>query len=96
MLTSSITTIGTDSFTFSSTDRNPFTSILGTTNQITVTVANGVATISLPSNIVTPGTLSTTGDLTVNSTGKFKIAVGTTAERPASPVVGDMRLNTSL
>jgi hypothetical protein len=96
MLTSSITTIGTDSFTFSSTDRNPFTSILGTTNQITVNVANGVATISLPSNIVTPGTLSTTGDLTVNSTGKFKIAVGTTAERPASPVVGDMRLNTSL
>ena len=42
------------------------------------------------------GTLTTTGDLTVNSTGKFKIAVGTTAQRPASPVAGDMRLNTSL
>jgi len=96
MLTSTITTIGTDSFTFASTDRNSFTSILGTTNQITVTVVNGVATISLPNNIITPGTLTTTGDLTVNSTGKFKIAVGTTAQRPASPVAGDMRLNTSL
>lgn len=96
MLTSSITTIGTDSFTFATTDRNSFTSILGTTNQINVSVVNGVATLSLSSTIVTPGTLTTTGDLTVNSTSKFKIAVGTTAQRPASPVAGDMRLNTSL
>ena len=96
MLTSSITTIGTDSFTFATTDRNSFTSILGTTNQINVNVVSGVATLSLSSTIVTPGTLTTTGDLTVNSTGKFKIAVGTTAQRPASPVAGDMRLNTSL
>lgn len=96
MLTSSITTIGTDSFTFASTDRNSFTSILGTNNQINVSIVSGVATLSLSSTIVTPGTLTTTGDLTVNSTGKFKIAVGTTAQRPASPVAGDMRLNTSL
>lgn len=96
MLTSSITTIGTDSFTFATTDRNSFTSILGTNNQINVSIVSGVATLSLSSTIVTPGTLTTTGDLTVNSTGKFKIAVGTTAQRPASPVAGDMRLNTSL
>ena len=96
MLASSITTIGTDSFTFATTDRNFFTSILGTTNQINVSVVSGVATLSLSNTIVTPGTLTTTGDLTVNSTGKFKIAVGTTAQRPASPVAGDMRLNTNL
>ena len=96
MLASSITTIGTDSFTFATTDRNFFTLILGTTNQINVSVVSGVATLSLSNTIVTPGTLTTTGDLTVNSTGKFKIAVGTTAQRPASPVAGDMRLNTNL
>lgn len=96
MLTSSITTIGTDSFTFVTTDRNSFTSILGTNNQINVSIVSGVATLSLSSTIVTPGTLATTGDLTVNSTGKFKIAVGTTAQRPSTPVVGDMRFNTSL
>ena len=95
MLASSITTIGTDSFTFATTDRNFFTLILGTTNQINVSVVSGVATLSLSNTIVTPGTLTTTGDLTVNSTGKFKIAVGTTAQRPASPVAGDMRLNTN-
>lgn len=59
-------------------------------------MVSGVATLSLSNTIVTPGTLTTTGDLTVNSTGKFKIAVGTTAQRPASPVAGDMRLNTNL
>ena len=96
MLASSITTIGTDSFTFATTDRNFFTSILVTTNQINVSVVSGVATLNLSNTIVTPGTLTTTGDLTVNSTGKFKIAVGTTAQRPASPVAGDMRLNTNL
>lgn len=96
MLTSSITTIGTDNFTFATTDRNSFTSILGTNNQINVSIVSGVVTLSLSSTIVTPGTLTTTGDLTVNSTGKFKIAVGTTAQRPITPVVGDMRLNTSL
>lgn len=96
MLTSSVAIIGTDSFTFLTTDRNSFTSILGTTNQINVSVVSGVATLSLSNTIVTPGTLTTTGDLTVNSTGKFKIAVGTTVQRPASPVAGDMRLNTSL
>lgn len=96
MLTSAITTIGTDSFTFAKTDQNSFISILGTTNQINVSVVSGVATLSLSNTIVTPGTLTTTGDLTVNSTGKFKIAVGTTAQRPASPVAGDMRLNTNL
>lgn len=84
MLTSSITTIGTDSFTFASTDRNSFTSILGTTNQITVSVTNGVATISIANDPVIPGT------------GSITIPKGTTAQRPASPAAGMFRLNTSL
>ena len=84
MLTSSITTIGTDSFTFASTDRNSFTSILGTTNQITVSVTNGVATISIANDPVIPGT------------GSITIPKGTTAQRPASPAAGMFRLNTNL
>lgn len=84
MLTSSITTIGTDSFTFAKTDQNSFTSILGTTNQITVSVTAGVATIALAANTVIPGTASVT------------IPTGTTVQRPATPTVGMLRLNTSL
>jgi hypothetical protein len=44
-------------------------SITGTTNQITVTNGDGVAgnpVVSLPSAIITPGSLTTTTDLTVN------------------------------
>jgi len=84
MLTSSITTIGTDSFTFAKTDQNSFTSILGTTNQITVSVAGGVATVGLATNTVIPGTASVT------------IPTGTTAQRPATPTAGMFRFNTSL
>ena len=84
MLTSNITTIGTDSFTFASADRNSFTSILGTTNQIAVSVTNGVATISIANDPVIPGT------------GSITIPKGTTAQRPASAVAGMIRLNTSL
>lgn len=84
MLTSTITTIGTDSFTFAKTDQNSFTSILGTTNQINVSVTGGVATVSLATNPVLPGTASVT------------IPTGTTLQRPSTPTVGMMRLNTSL
>ncbi len=84
MLTSSITTIGTDSFTFAKTDQNSFTSILGTTNQITVSVAGGVATVGLATNTVIPGTASVT------------IPTGTTVQRPSTPTVGMFRFNTSL
>ena len=84
MLTTTITTIGTDSFTFVKTDQNAFTSILGTTNQIAVSVTGGVATISLVNNPVLPGTASVT------------IPTGTTAQRPITPTAGMIRLNTSL
>ena len=84
MLTSIITTIGTDSFTFAKTDQNSFTSILGTTNQINVSVTAGVATVSLATNPVLPGTASVT------------IPTGTTVQRPATPTLGMFRFNTSL
>jgi hypothetical protein len=84
MLTSIVTTVGTDSFTFAKTDQNSFTSILGTTNQIAVSVVGGVATISLANNPVLPGTASVT------------IPTGTTAQRPVTPTTGMFRFNTSL
>lgn len=46
----------------------PVESVVGTANQITVTTAAGVATISLPSAITTPGSLTTTTFLTVGNT----------------------------
>jgi hypothetical protein len=84
MLTSTITTIGTDSFVFAKTDQNSFTSILGTTNQINVSVTAGVATVSLATNPVLPGTASVT------------IPTGTTVQRPGTPTLGMFRFNTSL
>lgn len=63
----------------------PITTINGTANQIDV---DG-NTISLSSTIQCPG------DLAV-SNGNFTLPVGTTAERPASPVIGMMRINTDL
>ena len=84
MLTSIVTTIGTDSFTFAKTDQNSFTSILGTTNQINVSVTAGIATISIAPNPVLPGTASVT------------IPTGTTVQRPGIPTAGMFRFNTSL
>lgn len=45
----------------------PIESVLGTANQITVTTAAGVATVSLPAAITTPGTLTSTGLLTASA-----------------------------
>jgi hypothetical protein len=84
MLVTSITTIGTDSFVFAKTDRNSFTSILGTPSQIKVDVLNGVATISIEPNPIIPGTASIT------------IPTGTTLQRPPTPAVGMIRINTDL
>ena len=68
----------------------PFTSLSGTTNQITVSNSSGAYTISLATNPIIPG------DTTINSTGYIAIPVGTTAQRPATPSTGMLRVNTSL
>jgi hypothetical protein len=61
-------------------------SILGTTNQISILNGDGSGsvTVGLVSNPVLPGTASVT------------IPVGTTAQRPGSPTVGEVRYNTDL
>ena len=68
----------------------PFASLSGTTNQIAVSNSSGAYTISIATNPTIPG------NMTINSTGFMTIPVGTTAQRPASPVVGMMRVNSSL
>jgi hypothetical protein len=84
MLTSSITTVGTDSITFARLAKSGLDNILGTTNQITVTIANNVATLSIATNPALPGNAGVT------------IPIGTTAQRPSTPTAGTLRFNTSL
>lgn len=81
MLTSNVTTIGTSDLIFGQTDRNTFTSILGTPNQIVVDIVNGVATISVASNPRFSGTAA------------MVIPTGTLIERPAveDSVIGMVR-----
>jgi len=62
------------------------TSIVGTTNQTTVTNGDGVSgspTVGLADNVVLPGTASAT------------LPIGTTANRPGSPVNGMVRYNST-
>ena len=85
MLTSSVTVnIGSASIVFSELSSSGVSNVLGTTNQITVTVVAGVATLSLPTDLILPGTSAVT------------LPVGTTAQRPVAPRVGMFRFNTSL
>lgn len=86
---SSITVDAQGRITSASNGTPPVTSITGTANQINVT-GETTPILSLPTNLITPGELS------VNSTAFIKIAVGTTSQRPSTPTVGMMRLNTSL
>jgi hypothetical protein len=84
MLTSTVATVGTDSITFARLAKSGLDTVLGTTNQITVTVTNNVATVSISSNPVLPGTASVT------------IPTGTTLQRPSTLTAGMLRFNTSL
>jgi hypothetical protein len=59
------------------------TSVSGTTDQINVSNVGGIATVSLSSDPVIPGS------------GAVQLPSGTTAARPASPVNGDLRYNTT-
>jgi hypothetical protein len=62
------------------------TSIVGTTNQTTVTNGDGVSgspTVGLADNVVLPGTASAT------------LPIGVTADRPISPVNGMVRYNST-
>lgn len=85
MLTSSVTVnIGSAAIVFSELASTGLTNVLGTTNQISVSVVGGVATVSIASDPVIPGN------------GAITLPKGTTAQRPATPSSGMFRLNTSL
>lgn len=84
MLTSIVVTVGTDALTFALLAKSGVVSVLGTANQIIVTVVNNVATISIAPNPIIPGTASIT------------IPTGTTGQRPGTPTIGMIRFNTNL
>lgn len=65
----------------------PVESVLGTTNQVTVTSSQGVATVSLPSAITAPGSLATTSTLTAGT--------GLTVTSGGAAITGTTTINTS-
>lgn len=82
MLTSQVTTVGTSAVTFVRlSSKNSIQNIQGTANQINVSIVNGVATLSLASNPVFPGT------------GGATMPGGTLAQRPTTLVAGTLRYN---
>jgi hypothetical protein len=74
---------------------------LTVTNTITGSVSGTAATVTNASqpNITSVGTLSSltvSGDLSMTGTTALRLPSGTTAQRPASPINGMLRYNTSL
>jgi hypothetical protein len=71
----------------------------GTPNAATFTTLNvtGAAIFESTADFTEPvtfdSTVDITGKLTLSGTGAAKLNVGTTAQRPASPVTGDIRYN---
>lgn len=57
---------------------------------------NSTAGVSIGNNLSIAGTLSVNGKVTASGTGALKIPVGTTAERPSTPVAGDIRYNSTV
>jgi hypothetical protein len=84
MLVSTVLAVGTGPVIFQQLDSGAIVSVLGTTNQITVTTANDTATVSLANNPVIPGTASMT------------MPAGSTAQRPPTLVAGMIRYNNGL
>lgn len=65
----------------------PVQSVVGTANQVTVTTVAGTATVSLPSAIITPGSLSTTTTLTAGT--------GLTVTSGGAAITGTTTINTT-
>lgn len=82
METSLVSTVGTDSILFTLINQNGIQNILGTANQINVSILNGVATVSIADNPILPGT------------GSVTIPTGSTAQRPSTGSLGMIRINT--
>ena len=75
---------GDTSIVFARLAKSGLDSVVGTTNQILVTMANNIATLSIAANPVLPGTASAT------------LPGGTTAQRPLTLTAGMIRYNNGL
>ena len=81
MQTAGVTTVGTSSIVFARLAKSGIDTILGTTNQILVSITNAIATLSIAPNPVFPGTAGAT------------LPGGTTAQRPGVLTAGIIRFN---
>jgi hypothetical protein len=87
--------------------QTPMTGQLDMNSNKIVNLANGTALTdavtlgqlvdpTFTGNVNIGGTLTVAGNVTLNSTGDIKLPAGTTAQRPADPVNGMVRYNTTL
>jgi hypothetical protein len=77
----------------STINAQPGTSSLATA---LVKTADTSGVLSIQTNGTNALTIGTDQNVTMNSTGAITVPVGTTAQRPASPVVGMLRYNTTI
>lgn len=63
------------------------TSIAGTANQIDITASTGAVTLSLDSALIAPGTIQSTGNITVGGTNSTLVFTSVTTT-PANPAAG--------
>ena len=73
-----------------------FTTLNVTGNAIFESTADFTEPVTFDSTVDIAGTTTIAGDLNLTGTGAAKLNVGTTAQRPASPVNGDIRYNSDL
>ena len=76
-------TLQTGDFTFTGIG-----SVVGTTNEITVTTTGGVATVSLPLQIITPNNLTVSGAFQVDALSQFNDDVTVLAGKALNADVG--------
>jgi hypothetical protein len=58
--------------------------------------ADSTGVLTLQTNTTNALTVNTAQNITLNSTGSITVPSGTTAQRPASPVNGMLRYNTTI
>jgi hypothetical protein len=67
-----------------------------TTPTALIKSADATGILGLQTNSTTALTVNTSQNITANSTGSITVPSGTTAQRPASPVNGMLRYNTTI
>jgi len=61
-----------------------------------IKTADSTGILSIQTNGTNALTIGTDQNITMNSTGAIVVPVGTTAQRPVSPVAGMIRYNTTI